>query len=911
MSIHKRNFHRYAWRRQIRVGAVSNGYWMPFLVVIYTRIYKLEYKFGDRQMRKFQKEQAENFIQLLVEAHEEICANIEKKNYEPVLVTLADCQDGAIALGNLIESVEGEDCVTISFLEKYCELVFQIHTDISGGGYVDTIKVNKSLRKALTQIENSVRNDIKVRKEIVFFPYKASMWDSLESVYLAAKEEPDCDAYCVPIPYFDRNADGTFGKMYYEGGEYPKNIEIVSYLSYSLEERRPDVIYIHNPYDECNLVTSVHPRFYSSNLKKHTDKLVYIPYFVTPDVLPESFCIMPGCLNADIIIVQSEDVRNNYIEAFKQIYNTKTARINVEAIEKKIVALGSPKLEKAAKCEAEDYVLSSEWKKIISNTDGTKKTVIFYNTSLGTILNYSEKYLNKLREVLKLFRQREDVVLWWRPHPLSELTLSAMRPELFQEYKNIVREYQEEQWGIYDETTDLYRAIAWSDAYFGDRSSVTMLFTAAQKPVMIQVIENYTIAFENIVKANGSYWFTPIGYNALFKLDDGAEKAQCVGCFSKEQDVSRLYLDIVQYQDKLIFVPLRAETIALYDMNTGEFSYIPLCLPTEDMNTGVAYSADEKFTFAGIWKNNLYLFPATYPAIIKLDMESYEVEYLYEPIRQLNKRVLTEEGIYFWKGIIEDNLVKMWCEPSKAIVEFDMNSESLRVCKQLSDIDKYIEVVSDGKNYWLIPREKKAKLLKLSEDFQIIESILLPEGNTNDGISYLRGVCMDDSLLVFPGAAEHVMKVSLKDNVAVVTKIFDGEEEIKPEEPKSWKIFFTKRIDDEIVAFNQFSSELVTYHVKTGAINKKQINTDVNQKMNAKILLDVLALDRGDYKEEQSTYFYEENRETLQAYLELVQNCRKEMEEILLQKWNESKHSVKGTVYEHAGNNICEYVMTR
>ena len=32
-------------------------------------------------MRKFQKEQAQNFIQLLEEAHEEIRVNIEKKNY--------------------------------------------------------------------------------------------------------------------------------------------------------------------------------------------------------------------------------------------------------------------------------------------------------------------------------------------------------------------------------------------------------------------------------------------------------------------------------------------------------------------------------------------------------------------------------------------------------------------------------------------------------------------------------------------------------------------------------------------------------------------------------------------------------------------------------------------------------------
>lgn len=497
MSIHKRNFHRYAWRRQIRVGAVSNGYWMPFLVVIYTRIYKLEYRFGDRQMRKFQKEQAENFIQLLVEAHEEICANIEKKNYEPVLVTLADCQDGAIALGNLIEAAEGENCVTISLLEKYCELVFQIHTDISDGGYVDVIKVNKSLRKALTQIENSVRNDIKVRKEIVFFPYKASMWDSLESVYLAAKEEPDCDAYCVPIPYFDRNADGTFGKMHYEGGEYPKNIEIVSYLSYSLEERRPDVIYIHNPYDDCNLVTSVHPRFYSSNLKKYTDELVYIPYFVLREIEPDDtmtieaskhFFTVPAVFHAHKVIVQSEKMRQVYINALTKHVGEETRFV----WEKKIIGSGSPKFDKVLNTRKEDVVIPDDWLSIIQKEDGNYKKIFFYNTTIAALLEHNEKMFEKMQSVFEIFKEsKDDVALLWRPHPLILSTIESMRPRLCERYKKMVENYKAEGWGIYDDSADLNRAIALSDAYYGDMSSVVQLYQKTGKPIMVQNVEEF------------------------------------------------------------------------------------------------------------------------------------------------------------------------------------------------------------------------------------------------------------------------------------------------------------------------------------------------------------------------------------------------------------------------------------
>lgn len=110
-----------------------------------------------------------------------------------------------------------------------------------------------------------------VRYEAVFLPYKASMWDSLESVWLAAREDKDWDCHVIPIPYYDRNQDNSFGSIHYEGNLYPEYVPVTSFNEYNLEARHPDVIFIHNPYDECNHVTSVHPAFYSSRIKNYTD----------------------------------------------------------------------------------------------------------------------------------------------------------------------------------------------------------------------------------------------------------------------------------------------------------------------------------------------------------------------------------------------------------------------------------------------------------------------------------------------------------------------------------------------------------------------------------------------------------------------------------------------------------------
>ena len=50
-------------------------------------------------------------------------------------------------------------------------------------------------------------------------------------------------------------------------------------------------------------------------------------------------------------------------------------------------------------------------------------------------------------------------------------------------------EYKQAGWGIYDDTPELHRAIAYSDCYYGDGSSVVSLYKVTGKPVMIEDFE--------------------------------------------------------------------------------------------------------------------------------------------------------------------------------------------------------------------------------------------------------------------------------------------------------------------------------------------------------------------------------------------------------------------------------------
>lgn len=66
---------------------------------------------------------------------------------------------------------------------------------------------------------------------------------------------------------------------------------------------------------------------------------------------------------------------------------------------------------------------------------------------------------------------------------------NSMRPQLQEEYREVVEEYKTAGWGIYDDTPELERAIAMCDGYYGDCSSLVQLCQEAGKPVMIQNVD--------------------------------------------------------------------------------------------------------------------------------------------------------------------------------------------------------------------------------------------------------------------------------------------------------------------------------------------------------------------------------------------------------------------------------------
>ncbi len=656
-------------------------------------------------MRKKQKEQFLEVVQTLKEAHSEIKSALAQGNCEVAQGLLVDCQNLAIELGNAIENSEGENTPTVRYIEEYCEVLYFLYENLQTNCISDK---GMDLPDAkLEGIQKSVRDDITVRLEIVFLPYKASMWDSLESVWRAAAEDETCDAYVVPIPYFEKKKGGSLGTMHDESGEYPQDVPVVSWKEYDIANRRPDMIFIHNPYDEYNMVTSVHPAFYASELKKYTEQLIYIPYFVVTGKVEEHFCVLPGTLFADKVILQSESVRDTYVDVFgKWAKETGYDKMKPDWAER-FLALGSPKFDKVSSTGRDDSSLPKEWLDKLYRADGTRKKSFFYNISVQALLDNSTM-LQKIKYTLQVFKENPEVVLWWRPHPLYESTLEAMRPELLAEYREIVAKYKEEDWGIFDDTPDMNRAIAETDAYYGDPGSVVALYRNTGKPVMVQNVHslpenNYSLAMDNIVEYEGEWWFLAFKDNGIYRMNKETLEATLVVRIPWDDNYygeCPQYGKIFIFENKIFAMPLVPRSIAVYDILNKELHFIEYEHGLE--NKGMLFCD-------GVMRNDkLYFIPCKYDSILQIDMKEEQCRKIRSNSQRTSGNSVESKAdeTYAWGGIFaEENIVLFTKLNDNNIIYCDLDKEEVRTyeCPELEQGGAGI--VGDKEKIWLIPQK--------------------------------------------------------------------------------------------------------------------------------------------------------------------------------------------------------------
>lgn len=383
----------------------------------------------------------------------------------------------------LVDEIDISDC---SFEEH--EALGEYKKLISSPEY-DANLIKKALDVFFQQIQEENET-----YRVLFLPYKYSMWDCLESIFEAAKEDENCEAYVMPIPYYDKDQEGNFTEMHDESESYPDDVGIISWRDNQIDEIDPDIIFIHNPYDGNNLLTSIHPDYYTNKLVRKDRVVIYVPYYVsyTED---EGISVFMGGAEyyTDYVIVQSEWYKKQFeqiLSDYKKFDDDLNDLIAFYDNGNKFVVLGNPKYDKMRSLAKSEYQLRDDWGKKLFDESGNKKFTILLDTTLEILLKKREKMLDKIGNVIDFLEKRDNLALIWRPHPLIKTTLRNMLPELVPEYKKLVDRCKNLDNCIFDDTNDMHTAIVWSDAFMGKYGSMIELYRVTKKPtIMLEIGE--------------------------------------------------------------------------------------------------------------------------------------------------------------------------------------------------------------------------------------------------------------------------------------------------------------------------------------------------------------------------------------------------------------------------------------
>ena len=295
---------------------------------------------------------------------------------------------------------------------------------------------------------------------IVFLPYCYAMWDCMKSVFEGCLER-GIPCAVMPIPYFSLK-DGKIDEWHYEFDAFEGEIDEEDLLDFNkFDELDFSHVVIHNPYDDRNTLTTIHPFFYSDVLKEKGKKIIFIPYGIPyGGVSCDEMRLQKGALNADYIFVNGEKELAGMINAFK--------KIGVD-ISDRCFATGSPKLDALT----DNREMPFDWKSKIC------KRVTLVCNSLIAFMNNPQKKLEQYKEVVWNQLANGRMVIF-RPHPLMNETIRTRLPQYYDEWYELL------DWIAQDCIIDDYYALAtdiqFSDQLISDPSSVVEIWKETGKP---------------------------------------------------------------------------------------------------------------------------------------------------------------------------------------------------------------------------------------------------------------------------------------------------------------------------------------------------------------------------------------------------------------------------------------------
>ena len=457
--------------------------------------YPATYKFSESDLLNNEKDYSASLKVIAAEMKEYLADSVEiiheillnkdsGLSYEDIITYLSELQNNIVSFGTLTESIKGEDCNTVKLLEQYLEVIYKVAKYVQKFDENKYAECDEEVKDKFASISEAIDSEIVNRRSVLFLPVKAKHFSSMRMAYEMEAATPDTDVYVMPLPYYYKEYDGSFkDEIHIDTEEFIKaNIPVTDYSRFDLSLLCPEKIYINSAYDEYNMAVSVDTRFYARNVKKYTEKLIYIPYFKLMEFdranYPcwynmQYYCTVPGVVMADKVYVQSENTRKAYIDKLNEWVGDEQY---TEIWEQKIDVYADG-FEEHSEDELRDA--------------GSKKTIVWF-VSAGSLAEFGDRYIEKAYRNLDVFALSKDKLkVLLISEPFLDEMIKTYSDELYKKWTGFIDEFNKSGIGevvsqVEDQSVE---ALLKANAYYGDPSYICKDFILMKKPVMLQNVE--------------------------------------------------------------------------------------------------------------------------------------------------------------------------------------------------------------------------------------------------------------------------------------------------------------------------------------------------------------------------------------------------------------------------------------
>ncbi|MCQ2517884.1 MAG: LicD family protein [Lachnospiraceae bacterium] len=480
------------WAIANRVGGIHD---YPFYseqekILASKRGGKVPYKYSYEPVEPRPESTENQIISLLESVHETLGALLEKSDFESAISILEKCQELAITLGTGLEQKYAERSgEAVGFLEKYCEAVFELSMKIQSGenvGKRDSTTLGDIMTDAVNELDK-----VKSTGNILFIVYKTKQWKRVKDLYYKAARKSGGNAYVMQVPFYLKDNSFRDAKEMTEQISLPSDVRTADYRTYDFGLNRPAEIVFTNPFDEYSSAEGIHPFFNSSNLRKLTDRLIYVSIIdatvpVDGDgkgwLTSKHYIISPGVVNADLVLVKDEKEAQMYRKVLTE------AGVACEDAPKDMPAKRTRK--PGPVIETKDYYWNeSDTEDLKSAPSDSKKKMLFVPAIADFILD-REGALGMIERALDTFNaNREKLDVIWISDEAEEARLKETDPEAYGELRKAEESFTENG-GIVRPECETKISVDECDAFYGAPGYAMNLCVLKGVPVMVRRISS-------------------------------------------------------------------------------------------------------------------------------------------------------------------------------------------------------------------------------------------------------------------------------------------------------------------------------------------------------------------------------------------------------------------------------------